>query len=493
MRLALRRLYAVPVFAGVAGLVVLVRGCSSPARDTPPDGGRDAGSSQDARSDTPSDRDAGVPMTDAADAAEDEPESDATSCPGTDVPSDLANGWEPYSVFGCRYGFYVPKALEHLPAPLKWEECTDVGPDPYTCRQLTVDWPTIEPEYVGGIPAATREADGRVVLQLRRIQSYLDTAQKKRIDMLAMVAEADGPVRQAIWGKGLAAQGAGASITQSSVSSGRSTWYLQERGASAEFVRWAAIGGRDTDLRPQLLFDRDLTIDPAGGATAVTGASLWAERTRQLRVHGWDGVDHGTVWSGGADLGAVRWSGDTLLWSAESAASSELWSFNLASGAQKLVSFGADVTRGAGNLATDGEVLVWLQGEGRTGDAGGGRTYPTRSVMVAPFETAPENLRPRRLRSWLPPSIATGLAPAAVGCGFAAFSHVPRELTEELFIVRLSDGVAWILRSPADRHWVWGYPVAVTCTEVFVTWGRLGINHLRRLRLDSLGAGMPAD
>jgi len=132
--------------------------------------------------------------------------------------------------------------------------------------------------------------------------------------------------------------------------------------------------------------------------------------------------------------------------------------------------------------------MVWISGEG------GAPWYPTRSVMTSPFTTDPAALKPRRLRSWIPREITTlALTPVAVGCGHAAFAHIPEDLVEQILVVRLADGQSWILHHPDDRRWFYGAPVAISCDELFAAVRVKNGDRLRRIRLDSLGPGIPPD
>ena len=111
--------------------------------------------------------------------------------------------------------------------------------------------------------------------------------------------------------------------------------------------------------------------------------------------------------------------------------------------------------------------------------------------MTSPFTTDAAALQPRRLRSEVGNGFATSRP--QVGCGYAA-----REIYDGIRIVRLSDGVSWMLPSQQGSTWLWNEPLAVTCTELFAMvaadgdagWQDVGI---ARVRLDSLGPGTPPD
>jgi hypothetical protein len=120
-------------------------------------------------------------------------------------------------------------------------------------------------------------------------------------------------------------------------------------------------------------------------------------------------------------------------------------SWTEASGQQNLIRWLGDYTQGAGNFNTDGVDMVWSHG---TGKAPSASKYPTVSIMTAPFTADPavRKAKEKRLRS--DPG-QLGVTPFGVGCGYA--SRVVYDATTDtvdLLVVRLSDGVSWIVKSP---------------------------------------------
>ena len=114
--------------------------------------------------------------------------------------------------------------------------------------------------------------------------------------------------------------------------------------------------------------------------------------------------------------------------------------------------------------------------------------------MTAPFTSDPSQLKPRRLRS----NVAeASWEQFAVGCGYAAKTS-DRGDDQPVVVVRLSDGQKWELKNssfslPPDQRWNWDNRIALTCDEIFVQAipGKRG--EIVRIRLDSLGPGIPAD
>jgi hypothetical protein len=470
----------VPVLVLAAGVFAVgLRGCSDDEESSSPATTMDA-QSEEAGMDVKVEG----PGYDAGDAHSEKSDA-ALACPTTSDPEDVPPGWVRVPVFGCQYPIYAPPDASMLPPGLAWEECTDIGPDPYTCTQLVVDWPN--PYPIGGIPVGHVLPDGKVLLGLRKLQTFVEGAVKMTAHM-DLLTEADGPVRQAFWVSKQPTAKAAFWFQPSSISGTRSTWMAQEQ-LDGNFVRLVNLGGLSSDLMPPIVTDGPAEGPEAG--MSFTGENFFALRGSLLRVRGWGGRDFGKVYQG-LDIRNPEWVGDSAVWSANTVAIGQIWAWTEAKGAFPLISFGDDdYTRGVANSFTDGLDLVWLQGEER--DIQLSEFYPTRSIMTAKFTTDPTALQPKRLRSWPWQHIWGSDKLDVVGCGYAALQSVDKDNRPELMIVRISDGISWPLASPADNHWVWGKPVAVTCEEVFTMWGPPGKPSLRRVRLSSLGPGTPPD
>ena len=74
--------------------------------------------------------------------------------------------------------------------------------------------------------------------------------------------------------------------------------------------------------------------------------------------------------------------------------------------------------------------------------------------------------------------------PWRVGCGYAA-----RDSANKVLVVRLSDGWSWVVPNTATQELL--KPVGLTCEEVFAMGEIGGKLTMGRVRLDSLGAGLP--
>jgi len=184
--------------------------------------------------------------------------------------------------------------------------------------------------------------------------------------------------------------------------------------------------------------------------------------------------------------GQVLFVGNTGLFQVGNYSEDAIMSFD-GTATHDLIRFPHDKTRGAENIGTDGLDMVWTLGENRPVNQ---PVYPTRSIYTSPYTTESTKLAPRRLRS--DPSAEFGLEEAqfAVGCGFAGRVI---SATDNVEIVRLSDGVGWILQGTKD--WKWIEVLGFTCDEAIVEAIPTvpGTFALARVKLDSLGTALPPD
>ncbi|MBX3128057.1 MAG: hypothetical protein KF718_15140 [Polyangiaceae bacterium] len=418
------------------------------------------------------------------------PTDGAIPCPeGPELPPDVPDGWVRFPVFGCKYKVYVPPEPSLLPPPLQWEECTDLGPDPYTCTQLVTPWPH-NGQPVGGQPRAWKDENGKVILQFRQMSGTTVTHA-----YTAVAAYADGPMLQAIRVSEQTNQGPVLAVLPNGGAAApmRALWRFSDYEGSSTANVTEIRGGPVTNPMADLIVRYEKgDVLSAGGYGGPKYVALVGAR---LHIREWDGTDLGQQYVG-LDIANTTWANaETLIWNAQSAVKSHLYRWTPSGGAEVIHSYGDDFSKGAASPATDGTDLVWLEGEGR--DVGGSSSFfPTMHVVTSKLPASSAPLEPKRLRSWKGEAIWN--AAGAVGCGYAAYSMpltpVNAPLDQRLLIVRLSDGVSWELKSPADNHWNWGQPLTIDCDELITTWGvGFGNFHIRRIRLDSLGPGTPPD
>jgi hypothetical protein len=173
--------------------------------------------------------------------------------------------------------------------------------------------------------------------------------------------------------------------------------------------------------------------------------------------------------------------GKDVLWSTGDLTSGPIGAYDDERGFHVLVQ--PKSTDYASGVGSDGKDIVWTLGEG---DEEGAKTWPVRSVITAAYTTDPAAIKPRRLRS--DPGVIVGPDPWGVGCGYGARPIIG---TWGLQIVRLSDGVAWHLPRPAGMSW--DRVIGITCDEAFMRVNTNSGSNIARVRLDSLGPGLPPD
>jgi hypothetical protein len=403
----------------------------------------------------------------------------ATQCASSS--RGVPEGWQPLALYGSRC-VYVPPTREKLPKGLTWTACATKAASLTSCREIAIDWTTDGTNATGGSNEAFVDADGHVVFALRRM--YEDHA-KNQAAAMAMVVEVDGQVRQALWDPYDDARRPAFWLLAGGVGEHKAAWSLFEFGSNP--ARRAGFGGNDLELEPKQLF----ALAPGRGVPRP-GKTYFAETSQTLTVRSWDDARVADIAESSGNV--PRWAGDVLFWTRDGGAASELRIWTESTGSVLLRGFGADGSRTASQLGTDGTDLVWLEGSER---AAIDSPYPIRAIYTAPFTTDPERLQPRRLRSWLP-EILSSTYPPAVGCGRAAFFHPrpgnaadPSGVFRDILLVRLSDGVAWRIESPETYQFdaAWTLPLALTCKELFVG---AGLN-VRRIALEALADSSPAD
>ncbi len=336
-------------------------------------------------------------------------------------------------------------------------------------------------------PATSRWPFGLGVVSSIRADGTVLLALERDIDLgsgatggIAMVAEADGPVHQAImW-----TLPPRCSTIVHSIEDDRVAYAVFENNSE---YGGGFFGGAVSDLLPTSalrLGDKSSHTYAAGIPGIVDDVTMtlygWTPKPSSIANLRWPG-DRGLLDN------RVAISGESVFWEATTLADQEEQIWTADAGSARLIGFGSDASQGAADLGTDGHDMVWLYGSGRTDPSA---NFPQVSIMTAPFATTAAALQGRRLRSELPAGF--GVEPFKVGCGFAA-----RSLYNGIRVVRLSDGVSWWLAGDNTLPWQWNAPVALTCTELFakvtVVHGGTGTSGYARVRLDSLGAGTPPD
>ncbi len=385
-------------------------------------------------------------------------------------PPGLPEGWVLYRDYAAWCGLYVPADTKYLPAPIRWTACEgDAGA---ACQQMVEDWTSPDGTQLSPWVRGAVTPDGRAVLQISRFQDSF---------VYRLVAEADGPVRAAI----LETWSRVCTLGQGALASDRYVFTLFENRQSAG----GGVAGRFDRLTPDfpLKFDKRMTHYFVVG----TQGALDTPTTDTLDLYAWpDGRFIKTIWSSARDgllQNYAHFSKDALFWQAGNIRTMKLKVYTDADGVKDFITFGQDFSRGAADLGTDDQVLVWAQGSGRIQPSG---LFPVVDIMAAPYTTDPAALSPRRVRS--DTSDGFTAAPIAVGCGYAA-----RSGGLGIRLVRLADGVSWLLPGDTSQTFQWLQPLALTCNELFarvhIAMLPHGRENVARIRLDALGPGIPPD
>src|SRR5258708_25391202 len=113
-------------------------------------------------------------------------------------PSAVPSGWVQWTGYDPCCAFYVPATAAALPPPIAWMDCdASSQPSGARCRQMVANlsYPAADPQPFGVGNAACVAADGTVMLAAER---HIDVG--GQTGSYQLVAEADGPVHQAlIW------------------------------------------------------------------------------------------------------------------------------------------------------------------------------------------------------------------------------------------------------------------------------------------------------
>ncbi|MBK9259825.1 MAG: hypothetical protein IPM54_08305 [Polyangiaceae bacterium] len=396
------------------------------------------------------------------------------------IPSVVPEGWQESLNWSCKCRYYVPQSAAMLPPPITWEPCPEAN-DGLVCQSMVMNWAGKESKIAAN-PSMDRNPDGSAVLQLAR---YVNKAYS-----IHMVADADGPVRTAmyfVWG-GKAWTELECRTYDEGVNEGK--FIILFRGNDIE--EWedyqGAIGSDLDNLHPPPLMKYKSPVGAytqgmAGGATGF----LVLDNNLALHLHPWDTSEKIFITSAAVDpeglkAGYLRIRDGAAFWGTSTLYRTGINVWDPIGGARPFIRWVGDWTRGAGNFGTDGIDMVWCQGEGKAPNE---TKFPIRSIMTAPFTTDPAKLQPRRLRA-LPTNRISG-APAQVGCGYAALEGP----ANDLIVTRLSDGWSWFVPNTVERRL--STALGLTCTELFATGEINGRYTIARVRLDSLGTGLPPD
>jgi hypothetical protein len=431
------------------------------------------------------------------DAGSDSPSKDSAvpdakpMCEATPIPESVPAGWKEVTDWSCNCRFYVPTKEDQLPEPIEWEPCQDPIPSHLSCQRMKHTWNPGGP----GVPMFNRlaldEDTGKPLLQFSRVFVGGDPA--VRYDM---VAEVDGNVRQAIYqpkSDGNCVVSGDGLYQNNYLYSIRGNGSKPNEDGSFVYGLWA---GKLGELSASL-FVKDLptiewnvsSLGPLGMWDGEARLFSWANGSQEVLYGAKNSIHLPLRYSVTAkdsfffQLGNETEVPAVLSWDREH-------------GIRHLLHWQNDYSRGAGHFGTDGVDMVWSQGEDR--DYSKSELFPSKSIMTAPFTTDPAQAqaKARRLRSEPGTLIARPLGKFAVGCGYAARAgYMNTDLKYAMVVVRLSDGYSWIFPGGSDvNNLSWDEVLGITCEDIFVNVGVKDLyGTISRIRLDSLGPGIPPD
>ncbi len=403
-------------------------------------------------------------------------------CDAVPPPVGIPQGWKEFTDWSCACRFYYPPNPTTMAPPINWVACPEKT-NGIDCRMMKVDW-TTKLAAIAVDVSFDRSSTGTEVLQFRR---NVDPATPVWLEV-----EVDGPVHAAlarVWNAVNSDADIGCFLTLQQVHDGK--YILGVRGDSSELPELksphrGAIGGGVDEPAPRLLahYTDGINRDWRVSATTV----MRVDTTFSVYASPWSMdkdvlVTRPDLDPGGAPSSQWLVVGDAIFWGTTPSAPG-INVYDPAGGTRPFIRYLGDDTKGAMDLGTDGTNLVWTYGEGVMQ----GNDFPTRSVMTAPFTTDGKKAAAGQKRLRSAPHPCVGCASWVVGCGYAA-----HEGYGNVIVVRLSDGWSWLVPNTTTQQLT--SPFGIDCQDVFI-FSKLGDPkqfNIARVRLDSLGPGIPPD
>jgi hypothetical protein len=430
-----------------------------------------------------------------AEAARPRPRVDGGDERDVSRPGAVPEGWVLHTDYDPYCGFYVPSDKKYLPAPVAWEPCSTragdaglPGPPGIVCRRMTLDWDVGAPDaahIAGWIPTFVGPS-GQVTMMFRRFTKDF---------WYELIADADGPVHSALLETGPCL------TTKSSASQGKVLYRVLDHPDSVEDNSGGAIGGDIDDLRPKVYAPKGYRPSTFFSHEYWVGPNAFVETAFPDRVRTFPAGDVVTTLLNAPEdpdllYTLYQWRGDDLFWIGDSSLRTLVKVWTAGEGIHTLIGHGSDATRGVDGFGTDGVDMVWSEAFGRTNTSV--KIYPNYEIWTAKYTTSPAGVEAtkRRLRTEY---LGSHPEANAVGCGYAAHRIYPPSTWGKsgFRLVRLSDGVSWEITTPDEATIFtglrFGTPLAITCDEIFVL-GHVKSNaEVARIRIDSLGVGLPPD
>jgi len=455
-------------------------GCSGCTSDAPVAAAADAGTSG-------AGGDAGVPPWDAGQ-EDDAGISDDCDGPQPERPSVVPEGWKAWTCSpGCP--LWLPPNEASMPPEIEWEPCEGQPEAGLECQQMVADWPS-DSYKVGFFPKLDVAPDGTPNLMFERNSLGGNGSPESYRDFL--VVAVDGSVRFALR-QPVPKGGGGCSVMLEDFNEGILAARMRGDGngdaMESPFESLIVVDRLgDSPTLPLLEDDQALKTNWSSGRKWLVGYSVPGSL-----VQAYDTATFGEpvfLTSPADDPDGLSMSGratvvgDSVFMTLGSLNMDGIIAYDEVLGYHPFVRWFGDTSRGAANLGSDGIDMVWSEGEGKPPGDG---IYPVRRIMTAPFTTDPDKLEARRLRSDLSGLFGLDRGKFKVGCGYAGHDGA---VPQDKLIVRIEDGWSWELKHTDD--WKWGRVLGFTCEEVFIGTGTVS-GTITRVRLDSLGPGIPPD
>lgn len=401
----------------------------------------------------------------------------ANHCPPLGLPKEVPPGFLEYTGYSCSCRFYVPgPEAEPLP-PVEWEPCPQPGPNNPSCQRMKTPWTTTS-GAVGTPRFWFDKAAQKSYVQFTRfrIDSVANTVRH------SIIAPVDGSLENSIVQHGTACV-----LYNHGIEGGR---YLF--GVSSEPLGTEGFIGGKLGEAPDFAYKQPLKQYEH---TTWRMTSEWVIRWKSgLFGRRWGESDEVTIHTGSSPFD-IKGIGGDVFFRVGGFVSAGILTWNHAKGVRDLIRYPNDPERGAANFGTEGGDMVWTYGEGLPDNPS--QWLVNRSIMTAPYSTDAETVAntARRLRS----DPGTPIDGFAVGCGHAARQFYQAgangKNSANLLVVRLSDGVSWIVEMPPTSEGAqFMTALGLTCEEVFTSahFPDQAVT-IVRIRLDSLGPGLAPD
>lgn len=403
-------------------------------------------------------------------------------CTGIPRPPSIPDDWIEYTGWDCMCPLYIPGNSKIRPPKIEWGPCDFKIPEHIKCQR------TIKPGK-GWMAAENRSAKdpktGEFIFQTGFTDEIVDfLAQIK--GSYGVIAKENGETISHFYQVTTDKCG----MTASGLSSSN---YIFRVDPMWDSSLEGAVAGNITDLLPnrEMKFPSNPSLISSWRVTPSWIIRMRGDRT----AYRWDDPEAPpklvyTASMLGRTGHKVLSHNDDVFIQVGSIQSKGVAVWTEAGGTKPLILYPV-ATRSAFHFHTDGEHMVWSEMEGWNGDT---LTFAVNEVFVAPYSLDQEQVSKSKKK--LTNDLGVSGTNWHVGCGYAARGvSTENPSANSLMVVRLSDGWWWIVPG-GDVTQPWRYdfdqPFGLTCEEVFVTTLLpSGAPTIARIRLDSLGPGMP--